>query len=475
MEEINELRKQLKAAEDCRSALVEQKQRLEDYKTGPPIPPPPPTAFEALDPCATRKQHRMKVFLQQLGVVGLWHAIYTNARQAEYEEMNDRANNGEVNASWQVLMDDYEILGPESRTLYYLLSTPEEVLLALIEGNLPSKMQDDKFKSKYASFLSLQADQGVYVCYIGVAHQDTPSQSAPATGLPETGRGLNLGELKDVVDTMTTYCKNEKATYPSDPDQAQRIDTRYRCASTARKLAEYKDGYRRYSSGSGENQFNRIINFIWASSDIYDLDVNGIDPSLSQLRLQRCFCYVGLGSKVLDRAVQHQVHTPNETPVWGLFTATCKALFGTRFSIADFTYQIIHTVRREDIGLDEILVSVLASAYAFDGGLSAVHAGKHKGAKATRDDTYDEELEASFDMYQNRGCMAKNVDQSLQRYADTKQVIAFRKDNWLQRQQVEADLGALKTKVDAAIEHYGDLVAHLKLQILKKATEALNA
>lgn len=470
MDEIKRLKEQKKDAEGQLTALMRQKDRLHQYKTDSSAHPPPPSEFETLDPCATRKQHRMKVFLQQLGVVGLWHAIYTNARQSEQDEANDRdLNNGMINSSWRKLTDDCE-LGSKSRTLYYLMSIPEEVLMALVEGNLPSRMQEEGFRSKYQSLLSTKFNQGVYACYVGVAHQDTDSQSAPATK-PQTGYGFTFEELNKVVETMFTYCDTNGL---DDPIQAEKIDTCYRTGKTI-SMQEYQDGHRRYCGGGEDKgiQFDRIINFFTAAEENYNLSINSRKSSLNQLRLQRCFCYIGLSNRVAQRAIQHHSHLGDESPLWGLFTAVCKLLFATRFSISEFTYQIIQTTREADVGLDEILVSVLTSAYAFDGGLAAVHAGKHKGAKTKRDEAYSAELRENAKFHQNRGYHFKNFNATFDKFHDADVVSQLKAQHAEVQQELEAKLGDLKIKTDEAIKYYSDLIAHLTLQIQRHVVKSL--
>lgn len=476
MDEIKRLKEQKKDAEGQLAALIEQKARLDQYNVDSPPLPPPLDAFERLDQCPTRKQHRMKVYLQHLGVLGLWHAVYTNAKQAEHEEIQNPLNNGRADKSWRTLIDDYEEKGIKSRSLYYLMSIPEEVLMAIIEGNLPSRMQEDSFRSKYTSFLSLKPNQGVYVCYVGVAHQDIYSQLLPLTAsLSEVGYGLTLGELGQVIGTMHTYCINDSRTGNDRPVEARDIDTRYRPSGKKGlpDLVEYQDGFRRYSAGIRESQFDRIINYLYAIDDIYDIQNNATDMSMNNKRLQRCFCYVGLSHKVKDRAPEHHTHTGKESQIWGLFTAICRYLFHDKFSNSDFTYQVIQTVRVEDIGLDEILVSVLASGYGFDGGLSAVHAGQSTGSGVVRNDIYHEELNASARLYRQRGQQAKNISNTLTRFEEAQKVIEYKQDDT--RQELENRLQDLRLKCDQAIKHYRDLIAHLDRQIIRKNIAVLDA
>lgn len=474
MDRINQLKEQLRAAEICLRALRAQETRLSKIKTGPPPPDPSPSDFEKLDNCPTRKQHRMKVYLQYFGVLGLWHAVYVNAKQAEHEEKEDPRNKGKADKSWQTLIDDYE-RGIRSRTLYYLMSIPEEVLMAIIEGNLPSKMQDDGFKSKYTSFLSLKPNQGVYVCYVGVAHQDVHSQLAATTIAPKIGYGLTLNELRQVTDVMATYIVNDGSRGNDDPSAAYDIDTRFRQSGKGVPVfSEYREGFRRYSSGGKEGQFDRIINYLYAIDDIYDTHTTSSTPDLSTKPLQRCFCYVGLSHKVKDRAPEHHTHTGKESPVWGLFTAVCRYLFSDKFSISDFTYQIIQTVRVEDIGLDEILVSILASGYAFDGGLCAVHAGQSTGSNVVKNNTYYAELAASAKLYRDRGYQTKNIQTTLAKFEEGQKVTEYKQDDGQMQQQLEARLKDLRLKCEQAIKYYGDLCARIERQIVDEASLLLS-
>ncbi|KAK5207975.1 hypothetical protein LTR41_006487 [Exophiala xenobiotica] len=252
-------------------------------------------------------------------------------------EANDNDDVELGHSSWVKITDDYASGGAKSRMIFYLLSLGPDLTVAFLRGDLPRKLQHDAdFRAKYAPYVTCRETQGVYSVFLARTSSTKSSQVSPDQA-QLAGRGLTPHELMKVVADMLDYIDTSR---PKSSELAQDID-----------------------------QLKRGPN----------LD---LDYSFGQ---RRCLAYVGLGINTLERATNHWSHKGRESPLYGLYTATIWTNYGDLFGVQEYTYQVFKTTRIEDIGLDEIVASVLLSAYPWEGGLSYTWAGSSRGATGNRD------------------------------------------------------------------------------------------
>lgn len=469
MDQIRPIQRQIDEQKQLLEAFEKQYERLQAYDKyrDPPESRPARVGFERLDPCPSHWQRRMVVWLEQLGVIGLFHAISLNAIDERQEELKKNGRTGGTpSGSYDTLYADCR-LGVKSRSLRYLMSMPEEVLMAVIKGNLPLMMEDRDFNAKYRDFLSLRPCQGVYIIYPHVRHTDTlPDLRQPGpTAATITGYGLSIEELLDVVREMDQYAHASNNDTLAN-SRAQELDSKYRNSKNAQ--LDHSIGERKYKQGKLKSH----TLFIAALDQQYSLSKLKVwTKAEQQKRLQRCFPYVGLSHKVQERAPQHYTQVGTTSPTFGLFNAVLRALYGDKFETTG--YQLIRTTDVDDIGLDEILISMLASAYAWRGGLTANHAGQQTGDQAVRDDTYNAELLESEEYYRTRPYQAANAEKSVNLFKKAQMNSEYHSSGQLRRQEMIAELDRLSSLCEEAMTLTKKHIAFLELQSVKLATQGL--
>jgi hypothetical protein len=339
---------------------------------------------QLVDPIFTRRQRELLVHYDLLGVFGLIQvireiAVYEQTQERDAGIFVSRAKKRKHAASpaspghisWQRLIEDID-LGLTSRALFYLCSIPSLVIPALIRGDLPRQMQDQGFRTKVGPHIRPSLTQGAYVIYLALL----PSYASTQGNDMYAGCGLSLKQLLKVIAAMKVYSN------VNDPDSAtfaQKVDTRF----GEKKDLDYKR-QRRYAAGGDHCDLTGHVWWIdnfqytylyWAIKRAAE---DEDDPRLAQYLL-RCLVYVGLAGLCEDRINDHATHSGDESVIFGLFCAIVEALYPGSFGVRDTSFQIFKTVSNEDIGLEEILLSVLTSALPADGGLNYAHCGGSLG------------------------------------------------------------------------------------------------
>ncbi|KAK5093009.1 hypothetical protein LTR70_000523 [Exophiala xenobiotica] len=394
MELLTSLTEQTKRLEGDLKRLAQIKERLRPLQPLAVRSRPQRSEWEALeiDPCPHKYQQRMLFFYDNFDSPSLAYAIYLNALEEQAVEV--RA--GIPDKSWDKVINDYK-RGTESRVLYYLLSLPDEVIRAFIKGNMPSQYQNASFRQRYSQSLALDRTQGTYVVYVGVRHKDVPVGHDPADPRlqRQTGYSLTLMELITLVDDMQLYITTDGNLSASSRELAKKVDQKFPWKLP--RGFDYNE-QRRYASGSNYDNFIRIEQFIETLTNLYGLQrlrayTSTHQEYLLNRRLERCPNYVGLASNCMSRTTNHWTHEGTESPLYGLVTAMLEYRHPGEFAVEHFTFQVIRTVQVSDIGIDEILTSCLCSAYPWNGGLSAAHAGQQLGGKSDKSNpTYLQKL-----------------------------------------------------------------------------------
>ncbi len=341
--------------------------------------------------------------------------------------------------SWNTIVKDIA-LGPLSRTIFYLCSLSPRVIPALIEGSLPSKLRDPEFSRACLRHLRLRNTQGVYTVFVAATNPDRNSQPSDDTH-EHVGKGLTLAQLRQVTDAMRKYI-DVKDTSKEAIDLAKKIDCQR--GSLGSKINYKKQ--RLYGGGVGKDNFTKHKYWVERVDEIY-LDwakrLREQEPQLPiSKHLQRCFAYVGLSGNVLTRAPRHWTGGSSESPLFGLFAATTEMLFGDDYSVEEFTYQILKTTRVEDIGLDEIIISILTSSFLWDGGLNFTHAGSSRGRLENRNDpNFDQQnLQANAESIQRSGLTQTNVEHATTKVEKVQKALEFDRDpNRFRAREVQAN------------------------------------
>ncbi|KAK5545173.1 hypothetical protein LTR25_000180 [Vermiconidia calcicola] len=352
------------------------------------------------DPLFTDRQKALAGYFDLLGVGGLAYADDDDDHHDESitadddvevlasspipsSEANDNDDVELGHSSWVKITDDYASGGAKSRMIFYLLSLGPDLTVAFLRGDLPRKLQHDAdFRAKYAPYVTCRETQGVYSVFLARTSSTKSSQVSPDQA-QLAGRGLTPHELMKVVADMRDYIDTSR---PKSSELAQDIDQLKRGPNLD---LDYSFGQRRYGGGERRDLFDmheRWLKTIERSVLRQYRALQGTDKhGLLDLPFLRCLAYVGLGINTLERATNHWSHKGRESPLYGLYTATTWTNYGDLFGVQEYTYQVFKTTRIEDIGLDEIVASLLLSAYPWEGGLSYTWAGSSKGATGNRD------------------------------------------------------------------------------------------
>lgn len=326
------------------------------------------------------------------------------------EDSNPRSKS---NRSWNALLHDIEV-NKGNITLFYLSSLHNELLDALIAGDLPSRMQDETFHHKISPYTELQDSQGVYAIYVAVARQPVQSTQQLLEDDSYVGKSLTLAEMQCVYDLMHLYIQVHN---PLSQRVAKRIDKHRSGARKLRRGLDYSY-QRRYGSGAEHNDFTFQTAWLAFVKSHYlewaQKNAKGAQSHVLKQRLQRCFVYVGLASNVAGRAPNHWKHMQGTSPVFGLLVAALGYLYPGRFTLQPYTYQIFRTIDRSHIGLDEKIATILLSGYLWDGGLSSAFAGCSRGT-GPNDMSFEKtlQLQANRQAIERSGFQERSIDKSL--------------------------------------------------------------
>ena len=325
------------------------------------------------------------------GVVGLWHMIYNVAlSEIEYEKergickpsSNSRkrkrksdddeyvdeedpdtttsstSSTGHGHSSWHRIIDDYR-LGADSRILHTLSTLPSDLVVALLHGDLPSKMQDEAFADRIGPWVELTHCPGIYAVFIS------------RTSGPDKGKGLTLREMVSVIEAIEEYLRLD--TQDSE-DIARKIDTVFSGDVSA---LDY-EGQRRFGGGINQCDFKAHREWLKSLISVYytkfDALIGTEHEYLLDEHIPRCLCYIGLSHNPLSRATEHWTPNESSSALWALFYSAVRFVCKDKYN-ARASYQVIKTIRVEDVGLEEIMLTTMMMNLGRNGGLNHRWAG----------------------------------------------------------------------------------------------------
>lgn len=429
----------------------------------------------------TPRQETMLMHYELYGVFGLMEfmkrtAVWERNREKEHGMGSSRKRKrshveddvgGHI--SWTRLIDDID-KGFQSRTLFYLCSLPPLLLPALIKGDLPSRMQDADFSRNVGPHIEPKMRQGAYVVYCA----RTAAQNATQGSVDFVGYGPSFKQMLTILAKMKLYTDVDD---PESANMAKEIDSQF----GEKKGLDYKK-QRRYASGSlcidMSSHVYWIENYLYlnlhSADSLHKKDPN--DPRLSEYML-RCPVYVGLAGYVSERVTKHWNHSTDGSATMGLFCATTKWLYGDEFTIRNFSWHIFKTVSNDDIGLDEIILSVLTSALPTEGGLNVAHCGGSKGNPANKDhNTQTQRLNENAESIERWGFVDQNIADAAEKWSKVSQFFGIERQNQKRRNLEALTLAlesaeALKVDVDKEI---ADAEDRKLFKELKEALERCN-
>ncbi|KAK5319708.1 hypothetical protein LTR93_007629, partial [Exophiala xenobiotica] len=294
------------------------------------------------------------------------------------------------------------------------------VLQAVIDGDLPRRMHDLEFSRRFRPLFTPRTTQGVYLIYL--ARRAGYEQS---NARDDVGLNLTLAQLLEVADTMAKYMSIRTASNRTKANilLCKNIDSQFWCTGCTKY--DYQGGRARYMANASQEECIRVWLYVLGDNILDDArrrSLENPDDPFLHVPLRRTFPYAGLSINVAARATAHHGHTGSESIVYGLFTAIVKCKYGRQFDVIDFTYQILKNVRPDDIGLLEILGSIIASAYTWDTGLSANFAGHQRGSKASdHPPTYYQDLRTNALEFRDSGIQTQQITDSIRKIEEWKQ------------------------------------------------------
>ncbi|EXJ56387.1 hypothetical protein A1O7_06730 [Cladophialophora yegresii CBS 114405] len=281
-------------------------------------------------------------------------------------------------SSWRTILGDLE-KGPRSRVLFYLASWHPDLVLSLIHGTLPSDLQNPDFERDISRYIQLKGTPGSYTLWTATNPIRRNTQ-ADDRSERYVGYGLSIADLEKAWSEMRRYIDIER-TDAAAILKAKKIDGQ---RGGNGKGINYRKGERLFGGGKHHDQFERqrfFLNYLesgllqWARQP-----GRRNNKRLRQRHLKRCFVYTGLSWNVLGRAVQHWPTGKKDSIVYCLLQSVLRSLFGDKYDVVEFSYQTLKATRREDLGLGEILMTIVTSSVLWDGGLN-VYAGVNFGKR----------------------------------------------------------------------------------------------
>ncbi|ETN41181.1 uncharacterized protein HMPREF1541_03116 [Cyphellophora europaea CBS 101466] len=388
--------------ESIKNGLADCRFQLNSIISSPTPSSGKSTNHASFDPLWTPRQKSLWQFYEAAGVIGIMIFLKTIAldrgsaessavaptkkRKANVANSGDDAALDNSHPSWKRLVKDIG-LGAQSRTLFYLSSVCPKVLPCFIRGDLPRRMQEPGFRERVEKYTKTPKVQGVYAAYVSRVNPMLSTQANPST-ITHVGKGLTFNQMIRVLETMRKYCDFDD---PESLEIATAIDESW---PDAAKLRLDHACERRFgdTTAAARNSLEKTIEWL----DKLQFHLKQLRDQLKgspdehrrfEEHLLRCLVYVGLGRNTAKRGGDHRFQMANESPIFGLYLATVQYCFGDYvYDIEDSTYQVFRTVRVENIGLDEIVASLLLSSYAWDGGLNCTHAGSSLGNNVDRSD-----------------------------------------------------------------------------------------
>ena len=315
------------------------------------------------------------------------------AEESEEDNTSSNTSQGPGHACWHRIIEDYK-LGAASRILHMLATLPPDLILALLHGDLPSRMQDAAFADQVGPFVELTDCPGIYAVFVS------------RSGRMDAGKGLTLNEMITVIKTMETYIDIGKQ---QSEELAREIDSVFGSDISG---IDYKE-QRRF--GGGMSQDNFVEHRLWLRklSEIYGPKHDALKGTENEYLLDepmaRCFAYIGMAQSPLSRAPHHWQPKESSSPLWALFYSTVRHLCKDKYLARLSTYQIFRSIREDETGLEEIVLTTLMMNLGRHGGLNYCWAG---GALRSVD---DQKIQKSLEFLREHDQRDANIQDAVEK------------------------------------------------------------
>lgn len=340
--------------------------------------------------------------------------------------------------SWTKIQADFA-KGSKSRTLFYYASMHPKSIIPFIEGTLPYLMRQDlEFARPVGPYVLLTQEQSIYAIY-----HTRNALPVPHRGHVPTAENAKVGtsfspmewiELAHDLWEISDFQHNSAAT--------RQLRREIECAITStagRRQIQYENGDKDdctfYSVHAYEDYLEVWLqelefSFLTEARKRYNDDPS--DPWL-HAPFTSGPPYVGLSHHSLRRCGEHWGLTNrSEGIVFALLAGAVQRRYKGRFAMQQSSYQVFKTVRKSDIGLDEIAASVALGSYVEDTGLNISYAGVQTGSSISTSDEDHRRVHARHALeIQESEFLAANIAESHAKIMDwdriLRRVVAFQK------------------------------------------------
>lgn len=287
-------------------------------------------------------------------------------------------------------------------------------------------MEDPAFRAEVRPYTDPSSCQGTYVIFLAQTGLPPRGCTSGPLSAPVRGMGPSPRQMLEVIDLVGLYVDIEN---PSSAEVARDIDRQFH-----RNIDKIDYATQRYyGGGTDHDQFDkhRLWTISWdAALDGFRDEVDSVDESGLDDFLSRSFPYPGLAGDVGQRYSQHLGFSKTTSRLMGLIRAIMEYKYPQMFGVDGFFFQVLRTVKVDDIGLDEIITCLLVSGMPWDGGLNFDWPGSSTGRKDGRGtDEYLRKLRESEHFISKHGFQERHVDESLEEYSLMKTRITEYKAN----------------------------------------------
>ena len=314
---------------------------------------------------------------------------------------------GRNHVSWRKIIDDCN-KGAHSRVLFYLASCHTKLRSSLIEGTLPSDMQDADYQGAVGS-LHARARPGAYSVYVALNSPQLNTQAPEGVATKYVGWGLTMRDTQKTFRCMREYYEVDQQTEASI-QRAKEIDQQ-RGRHGQAKVIDYASGERRCGPDFRPHRYlaETVEENVLSWMKKLNLATN---HRLGKRHLKRCFSYSGISYNVWLRTSQHGPVGKADSDVYALLTAILSFLFKDKYDVVSFFYQILKTVSMDDINICEIMLSIMTSSFVWDGGLNKAFAGGYGRSPKWDEPSFKATLQENADSIARSGFLQGSIDEA---------------------------------------------------------------
>lgn len=239
----------------------------------------------------------------------------------------------------------------------YCRSMDDAVLMEMIKGTLPARLQEDEeLRKRVGKYHKLNDWPQVYVSFsCREEFGGQPSQVRPGEKYPKAGWGPSIRKILSVLRTMEAYVREDC----QDQEMIRGIDNAF---PNMKKSGEEIWG-RKYLRS--QEAIRKMTEWILLAIDKFIDMAWDMSAEETGADLPWTMCEVGFGERGFHRAKQHE-RQESTNYLFGLWTAVLEHLWRGEYVIK--TYAVMDVLAPEHANFCEKLGHLLLGSYMFEGG-----------------------------------------------------------------------------------------------------------